>query len=427
MKLRAMFAIGSVALGLFALLIVLVVNEYIYSVEEYAFKPLEPQPQEGGIEHYVADIAGGKYTGKDGSVPVFFCKYGNMVAVNVVGFEKPWLWKTGNKVVVLTGDEGDSPHKAHSECLIVVMDADEGEMLVARPTADDIKAIGGMRRVEVEDHVVSCYNEAGECHEIRVQVRHRSSALAKIWGRHLISSAVRRACSRYEDECRKWVDPATGLEWMYVEMADGVMIENTRTRGCAVSPKPKGVAVIPEYIDGKPVKCIGDNVIINCDVATVRIPKTVERFSERAPFSLNSSRLNRIEVDSENRMFQARDGLLYDITGKILLRVPPSVSDVQIPEGVTNIAESAFDRCYPLDMVTIPVSVEVLGEWVFFMSSVKKVRFLGDAPNVPKAELKGIYNMTPTALTTYARKDAKGWLVNGELPMTWCDRKIVFE
>jgi hypothetical protein len=307
------------------------------------------------------------------------------------------------------------------------MDADEGEMLVARPTADDIKAIGSMRRVEVEDHVVSCYNEAGECHEIRVQVRHRSSALAKIWGRHLISSAVRRACSRYEDECRKWVDPATGLEWMYVEMADGVMIENTRTRGCAVSPKPKGVAVIPEYIDGKPVKCIGDNVIINCDVATVRIPKTVERFSERAPFSLNSSRLNRIEVDSENRMFQARDGLLYDITGKILLRVPPSVSDVQIPEGVTNIAESAFDRCYPLDMVTIPASVEVLGEWVFFMSSVKKVRFLGDAPNVPKAELKGIYNMTPTALTTYARKDAKGWLVNGELPMTWCDRKIVFE
>ena len=412
-------------LGL-ALIVRCAIFRPIYSSSRFAFGPGKTE-NHCGLEFYATDVGGGKYAGKEGEVPVFFCKYGNMIAVNVVSLEKPWLWKMGNKVVVLTGDEGDSPHTAHSECLVVVMDADEGELSVAQPTADDILAIGNTRRVEVKDHVVSCYNEAGACHEIRVHVRHKSNALAKIWSRHLISSAMERARSQEEGGCRKWVDPATGLEWMYVEMEDGVMIENTRTRGCAVSPKPKGVAVIPEYIDGKPVKCIGDNVIINCDVATVRIPKTVERFSERAPFSLNSSRLNRIEVDSENRMFQARDGLLYDITGKILLRVPPSASDVQIPEGVTNIAESAFDRCYPLDMVTIPASVEVLGEWVFFMSSVKKVRFLGDAPNVPKAELKGIYNMTPTALTTYARKDAKGWLVNGELPMTWCDRKIVFE
>lgn len=398
----------------------------VYSSEQFAFEPGQTEIREG-LEYYVTDVGGGKYTGKEGEVPVFFCKYGNMVAVNVASLEKPWLWKTGNKVVVLAGDEGDSLHKAHSECLVVVMDADEGELSVAQPTADDIHAIANARRVEVKDHVVSCYNEAGVCHEIRVHVKHKSHALARIWSKYLISSAMERARSQKERGCRKWVDPATGLEWMYVEMVDGVMIENTRTFGCAVSPKPKGVAVIPEYIDGKPVKCIGDNVIINCDVATVRIPKTVERFSERASFSLNSSRLNRIEVDSENRMFQARDGLLYDITGKILLRVPPSASDVQIPEGVTNIAESAFDRCYPLDMVTIPASVEVLGEWVFFMSSVKKVRFLGDAPRVPGVELKGIYSMTPTALTTYARKDAKGWLVNGELPTTWCDRKIVFE
>ena len=399
---------------------------FVYSSEQFAFEPGQTEIHEG-LEYYVTDVGGGKYAGKEGEVPVFFCKYGNMVAVNVASLEKPWLWKTGNKVVVLTGDEGDSPHKAHSECLIVVMDADEGEMSVARPTADDVKAIGSMRRVKVKDHVVSCYNEADECHEIRVQVRHRCNVLARIWGRHLIASTVKRACSQNESKCKKWVDPASGLEWMYVELADGVMIENTPTRGCAVSPKPRGVAVIPEYIDGKPVKCIGDNVIVNCDVATVRIPKTVERFSERAPFSFTSYRLSRIEVDEGNRMFQTRDGLLYDVTGKVLLCVPPSVSDVEIPEGVTNIADNAFDHCYPLETVTIPASVEVLGEWVFNMSSVKKVRFLGDAPRVPTEKAKGIYSMTPTALTTHARKDAKGWRVNGELPTTWCGRPIIFE
>lgn len=399
---------------------------YVYSSEQFAFEPGQTEIHEG-LEYYVTDVGGGKYTGKEGEVPVFFCKYGNMVAVNVASLEKPWLWKTGNKVVVLTGNEGDSPHKAHSECLIVVMDADEGEMLVARPTADDIKAIGSMRRVEVEDHVVSCYNEVGECHEIRVQVRHRSSALAKIWGRHLISSAVRRACSRYEDECRKWVDPATGLEWMYVELVDGVMIENTPTRGCAVSPKPKGVVVIPEYINGKPVVCIGDNVILHCNVECVRIPKTVTRFSGCASDSLWNDNLERIEVEEGHGCFQSKEGLLYDSAGKTLLCVPHNVTEVRIAEGVTNIAASAFDHCYRLESVTVPASVEVLGDNVFFMSDVMKVRFLGDAPKVSSANLRGIYTMTPTALTTYARKDAEGWRVNGELPTTWCGRPIVFE
>lgn len=399
----------------------------VYSSKRFPYVSTKTEAHEGGIEYYATDEAGRVYTGKDGVVPVFFCKYGNMIAVNVAMLEKPGLWKTGNKVVVLTGDEGDSPHKAHSECLIVVMDADAGEMSVARPTAADLQAMGNMRRIEVKGRVVSCYDEAGTCHEIRVQVQHRNNFLERIWSWCLISSVVKRERSYEKGGCKKWVDTETGLEWAYNEFDGGVIIENSRTRGCAVSPMPKGVAVIPAYINGKPVKCIGDNVIVNCDVATVRIPRTVERFSERAPFSFTSYRLCRIEVEDGNRMFQSRAGLLYDITGKVLLCVPPNVSDIQIPEGVTNIADSAFDHCYPIESVTIPASVKVLGEWVFSMSSVKKVRFLGDAPAVPTTTMKGIYSMTPTSLTTYARKDALGWREDGKLPTTWCERPIVFE
>lgn len=425
-KLSVVVACLATSLGLVAFLCICVFG-YVYSSERYAFRPTATEVHEGGLEYYATDVNGGEFTGKAGEVPVFFCKYGNMIAVNVSGFEKPGLWKTGNKVVVLTGDESNLPHTAHSECLIVVMDADEGEMSVARPTAADVQAIGNMRRIEVKNHVVSCYDEAGACHKIRVQVQYRNNFLSRIWSRYLISSAVERERSHEGRREKKWLDPKTGLEWMYVEVADGVMIENSRTRGCAVSPSPKGVVVIPEYVSGKPVKCIGDNVILHCDVEVLRIPKTVERFSERAPYSCCNNRLKRIEVEDGNSCFRSKDGLLYDVTGKILLCVPRNVSDVQIPEGVTNISDSAFEHCHPLESVTIPASVNVLGTWVFDMSSVNKVRFLGNAPKVPSARLMGIYEMTPTALTTYARKDAEGWRVNGKLPTTWCGRPIVFE
>lgn len=399
--------------------------DYVYSTDRFAFAPQKLEQKEDGLECYVTDTVGGQYVGREGSVPVFFCKFGNMIAVNVVGFERPFLVKTGNKVVVLTGDEGDCLDKAHSECLVVVMDADEGEMAVAHPTADDVQAIVNMRRLEVDDHIVSCYNEAGHCHKIHVREKYRGNFLFRLWNRHIISAAAKRGCS-HGDPGKKWVDPETGLRWSYIETNDGVEIVDKRTYGCAVSPMPKCVLAIPEYIDGLPVKCIGDNVIVNCNIETVRIPKTVERFAEGAPFSLGNINIKRVEVEDGNTRFQSKDGLLYDITGRVLLFVPRNLPEVRIPDGVTNIASKAFYHCSQKS-VTVPASVEVIGEGAFSMSSIKEVRFLGDAPKVPRTRLRGIYWSTPTDLVSYAPKDAEGWRVDGRVPTMWCERQIFFK
>ena len=323
---------------------------FVYSSEQFAFEPGQTEIHEG-LEYYVTDVGGGKYIGKEGEVPVFFCKYGNMIAVNVVGLEKPWLWKTGNKVVVLTGDEGDSPHKAHSECLVVVMDADEGEMSVARPTADDVKAIGSMRRVEVKDHVVRCYNADGACHEIRVKVKHRLTALSRYTNRRAIFAAAKRGRPR-RDYGRKWVDPKSGLEWSYVDTYDGVEIYNKRAGGTAVSPMPTRTLAFPAYIDGKPLKSIGASVIVNCFIETVRIPRTVERFSECAAYSLFNHNLKTVEVENGSAKFSSKDGLLYDSSGTVLLFVPRGLSEVSVPTDVMSISDMAFKNltCARLDL-----------------------------------------------------------------------------
>ena len=399
---------------------------YIYSSEEYAFEPIKLEPQENGLEYYATDTNGGEYTGSEGEVPVFFCKYGNMIAVNVAGLEKPGLWKVGNKVVVFTGDEGDSPYTAHSEALVVVMDADEGEMSTAKPFLDDPQFFTELRRVEVRDHVVYFYNADGACREIPVQVKHRYSFWGRFRNRRAIAGAVKRG-KPDRDYGKKWVDPKSGLEWSYVDTYDGVEIYNKRTGGTAVSPMPTRTLAFPAYIDGKPLKSIGASVIVNCFIETVRIPRTVERFSECAAYSLFNHNLKTVEVENGSAKFSSKDGLLYDSSGTVLMFVPRGLSEVSVPTDVMCISDMAFKNCERIRRVVIPSNVRELGRWAFSHSGITEVFFKGDAPKVPTDELWGIYTMTPTALTTHARKDAKGWRVNGELPTEWCGRPIVFE
>jgi len=401
-------------------------GEYFYSSAEYNFAPRDMELQTAGLEYYATDSIGGKYTGKEGSVPVFFCKYGNMIATNVASFEKPWLWKVGNKVVVHTGDEGDSPHKAHSKRQVVLMDADAGELSVADVSEGSLWFIDDVRRVDVKGHSVCYYNEKGCVHKIPVEVKCRLSPSAQAENRSVIDAAVKRG-QLLTNSARAWIDPATGLEWDYVETDDGVEICNKRTGGTAVSPKPRGMVAFPGSIDGKPVKSIGSNVILHCPVEKVCIPKTVERFSECAAYSLFNNSLQCVEVESGSRMFRSEKGLLYDALGSELLFVPCGLSKVEIPNSVTNISDSAFQHCEHIKRVVIPPGVQEIGRWAFSQSGVMEVRFLGDAPKVPTDEVFNIYSLTATSLKTFARKEAKGWRVNGELPAMWCGREIIFE
>ena len=59
-------------------------GEYVYSSNEYAFAPRDVEFQSAGLEYYATDSVGGQYTGKEGSVPVFFCKTYEFVCHRIV-------------------------------------------------------------------------------------------------------------------------------------------------------------------------------------------------------------------------------------------------------------------------------------------------------------------------------------------------------
>ncbi len=67
--------------------------------------------------------------------------------------------------------------------------------------------------------------------------------------------------------------------------------------------------------------------------------------------------LREINVTHNNQAFSSKDGILYSKDEKKLLRCPKGKSQVQIPQGVKEISNLAFNGCSKLKEITIPDGV----------------------------------------------------------------------
>ncbi len=111
---------------------------------------------------------------------------------------------------------------------------------------------------------------------------------------------------------------------------------------------------------------IGNRAFDTCSSLTsISIPASVTEIGE-APFT-NCDNLTEILVDSDNASYCSDDkGVLYNKNKTILIQAPERLSgDYNIPQGVTEICDYAFEECRLMTAVTIPDSVTRIGACAF--------------------------------------------------------------
>jgi len=120
------------------------------------------------------------------------------------------------------------------------------------------------------------------------------------------------------------------------------------------------------------ITSIGLCALENTGISSVFIPHNLTDIGEKAFRGTNN--LEFFQVDSLNPIYTTEDGVLYNKSKTTLIAYPAArkVALFQIPDGVTHIAENAFQSAQ-IDSLFIPNSVICIGGAAFFNSKLSHV------------------------------------------------------
>ncbi|MGN1246066.1 MAG: leucine-rich repeat protein, partial [Muribaculaceae bacterium] len=141
---------------------------------------------------------------------------------------------------------------------------------------------------------------------------------------------------------------------------EGVLYSKDKSEILAIPMSKLDNFVIPYF-----VTTLGGNVFYGSKQEEIFIPATVSEMS-RLAFT-NMPNLKRVTVDKENANYYDVDGVPFAAATEELMFFPKGRTETNysVPEGTKNIGALAFDGSDKLKEVTIPGSVECIGDSAF--------------------------------------------------------------
>lgn len=125
--------------------------------------------------------------------------------------------------------------------------------------------------------------------------------------------------------------------------------------------------IIPDSIDGLPVKKIGYGAFMECySLKSIFIPDSVETIASYVFYSC--PRLELINVSENNPYYSSQNGVLYNKEKTELVFYPEGKPEsyFKIPEGVTKIDPDAFLLFVNLNIITFPNSITTIESRTFY-------------------------------------------------------------
>jgi hypothetical protein len=209
------------------------------------------------------------------------------------------------------------------------------------------------------------------------------------------------------------------------ETIKSVIIPNTVT---SIEYSAFAFCSIESVTIGNSVTEIGNQAFRNSDLKSITIPNSVTSIEGGAFFECYYLKsitipstvtnigdgvcascldLTEINVESENTEYTSDNGILFNKNKTTIMCYPAgkTESSYTIPNGVTNIANDAFNDCFRLTSITIPNSVTSIGRYAFFdCENIKSVSIPNSVTSIGESAFMHCSNLSlvtiPNSVTT---------------------------
>lgn len=149
------------------------------------------------------------------------------------------------------------------------------------------------------------------------------------------------------------------------------------------------------------VETLSSNFIEGTNITTLNIPKNVKTLTGALA---NNKKIKNVTIDENNQYFSIKNGIIMDKSGSKLITVIPTVTNLDIPESVTEILSSAFNDLNS-KITSIYIGKNVTKISSSFPSTVTNI----EVENLNKnysSEDGVLYNADKTRIIRYAPKDS---------------------
>ncbi len=180
---------------------------------------------------------------------------------------------------------------------------------------------------------------------------------------------------------------------VYKEPSQGLYFSRNSIDTCRVSVGDcTDTDIIIPSVSPEGYKVIGitSNAFLGKNITSIIIPASITSIDEKAFFSCEN--LESVTFSANSRLKSISKTAFYGCS---------SLSNIEIPTGVTSIGENAFSDCSSLESIEIPSSVTSIGKEAFYRcSSLTRVYYGGDSEAWSAISID-LFNTALTSATRY--------------------------
>lgn len=185
----------------------------------------------------------------------------------------------------------------------------------------------------------------------------------------IIPKTIKNIASNAFNNCFSLKSIEVNKNNKYYLSEDGVLFNKDKTK---LIRYPEALEFKKTYEIPEGVKTLEQFSFYNCkNISRIVVPKSVEEIENSSIYNCEYST---IDVSKENKNYKDIDGVLFNKSGKVLIKYPIKREEnkYEVPEDVKRISSYAFFNTN-IKSLTIPDSVIEIGNMTFFKSKAENI------------------------------------------------------